>query len=157
MPDVQLLALNGFFQGWTSIKIGSNAVFDKYGFPNEVRVKRFQALLGKINSDNSLLGYQTGSAFKNFPLNSVVLSSYGLSFAEPGDYSRPNRFGPLVPKLSLPYVNHASSIGIQYGRGGVVVIADSTQWSNFSIFKKSYKDLFKNFFPKDPTKLILLI
>ena len=60
--------LNGFFQGWTSIKIGSNAVFDKYGFPNEVRVKRFQALLGKINSDNSLLGYQTGSAFKNFPL-----------------------------------------------------------------------------------------
>ena len=136
--------LNGFFQGWTSIKIGSNAVFDKYGFPNEVRVKRFQALLGKINSDNSLLGYQTGSAFKYFPPNSVVLSSYGLSFAEPGDYSRPNRFGPLVPKLSLPYVNHASSIGIQYGRGGVVVIADSTQWSNFSIFKKSYKDLFKN-------------
>ena len=136
--------LNGFFQGWTSIKIGSNAVFDKYGFPNEVRVKRFQALLGKINSDNSLLGYQTGSAFKGFPLNSVVLSSYGLSFAEPGDYSRPNRFGPLVPKLSLPYVNHASSIGIQYGHGGVVVIADSTQWSNFSIFKKSYKDFFKN-------------
>ncbi len=136
--------LNKFLEGWASIEVGANAVFDKRGFPNKVRVNRLQALLGKINSDGSLLAYQTGSAFRYFPLKSTVLSSYEISFAEPGDYSRPNRFGALEPKLSLPYANHASAIGIQYGKGGVVVIADSTQWSNFSIYKKSYKNLFKN-------------
>ena len=136
--------LNSFLSDFLNINIGTNAVYDKKGFPNKVTTKRLQILLGQIDSDGSLLPYQTGSSFDHFPFGAASLASYGLSFSEPGDYSNPNRFGNFRPKLSYSYGTHPSVISVPFGKGAVSVITDSTPWSNFSIFNKSYKELFKN-------------
>ncbi len=136
--------LNSFLSDFSGINIGTNAVYDNKGFPNKVTTKRFQRLLGQIDSNGNLLPYQTGSAFDHYPFEAASLASYGLSFSEPGDYSKPNRFGEFRPKLSYPYGTHSSVISFPFGKGAISVITDSTPWSNFAVFKKSYKELFKN-------------
>jgi hypothetical protein len=149
--------LNSFLSDFLRVNIGTNAVYDKKGLPNKVTTKQFQRLLGQIDSDGNLLPYQTGSAFDSYPFEAASLASYGLSFSEPGDYSKPNRFGNFRPKLSYSYGNHPSVISVPMGKGAISVITDSTPWSNFAVFKKSYKALFKNILGSLETPYSLIV
>ncbi len=125
-------------------KINSDAVYDFEGMPNHPEGFLGNILLGKINSNNHVFAWQTGSSFNHIPLNSIELASFGLSFAEPGDYARPNRFGTFVPSVRNKFISHSSLIAFSSGKGAVSIILDSTPWSNFSFFIGQYKHLFKN-------------
>lgn len=125
-------------------KINSDAVYDFEGMPNHPEGFFGNILLGKINSNSNVFPWQTGSSFNHIPLNSIELASFGLSFAEPGDYARPNRFGTFVPSVRNKFINHSSVIAFSSGKGAVSIILDSTPWSNFSFFIGQYKHLFKN-------------
>lgn len=134
--------LNAFLQPRFGAKINADAVFDPKGLPNIPITGKFAALFGSINASGQPLAWQTGASLGSLPLNAVQLANFGVSFSEPGDYSRPNRFGPFIPRMSLRFGNHSAVIGYGVGLGAIVVILDSTPWSNFSIFVGQYKALF---------------
>lgn len=134
--NAPLLALMG-------ISINSDAVFDSRGMPNEPVNEKALSLIGRIDAVGNPFPWQTGTSFGGLPLNAAQLATFGVSFSEPGDYSRPNRFGPFVPRVSLRYLNHTAVAAFGVGNGAVAVILDSTPWSTFSIFKEQYKQLFR--------------
>lgn len=127
-----------------STKINADAAYDSEGMPNHPIGFFGNILLGKINSNNHTFLWQTGSSFNYIPLNTIELASFGLSFVEPGDYSRQNRFGTFVPSIRNKFIQHSSVVAFSSGKGAVSIILDSTPWSNFSIFIEQYKHLFKN-------------
>jgi len=125
------------------LAIGKNAVFNREGRPNKVTTSYSEQPLGRILSNNVTFEYQTGASIIKFPWYSQILGDYGLGFVESGDYSRPNRFGYFEPKLNKPYYRPVSQLMIPSGKGAIVLLADSTPWSNFSIFKTPYRQWFR--------------
>lgn len=125
-------------------KVLSDAVYDANGMPNVPRTALSMFVLGRIDADDIPLPWQTGSSFSEIPINIVALASYGASFSEPGDYSRPNRFGPFSPRPTHRFGDHTAVGAIAVGRGAVVIILDSTPWSNFSLFRNAYPKLFRS-------------
>lgn len=129
---------NALLKKHFGISINSDATYDSIGMPAIPTTAFAGGMLGRIDAHNQPVAWQTGASFQSIPLRSVELMTYGLSFAEPGDYSRPNRFGPFVPDLSKRYFNHSALIATPHGSGSVAVLLDSTPWSNFSIFRVEY-------------------
>ncbi|MCA6118134.1 hypothetical protein J6524_25125 [Bradyrhizobium sp. WSM 1738] len=135
--------LNAFLRRF-GVMIGTNAVFDARGLPNVPTTSWVDFAFGKINATGEPWAWQTGASVSLLPMHSVELASYGLSFSEPGDYSRANRFGKFMPRVSLRFGNHTSVAGLTVGSGAVVAVLDSTPWSNFSFFAGQYKALFNS-------------
>ncbi len=125
------------------ILVSADATFDNLGMPNIPTSPLAAGILGRLDGNGLPFAWQTGSSFQTFPLAGLELLTYGASFAEPGDYSRPNRFGYFVPSLKQPYFNHSASIAVAHGKGAIAVILDSTPWSNFSIFKDQYNRMLR--------------
>jgi len=125
------------------MRINADAVYDATGMPNIPTIPVAGGLLGQIVANNRQFAWQTGASLEQLPTLGIELMSYGPSFSEPGDYSRANRFGPFVPELTKRYFNHSAAIGFAHGLGAVAVVLDSTPWSNFSIFKEEYNQMFR--------------
>jgi hypothetical protein len=135
--------LNAFLSGRFRMRINSDSVFDFRGMPTVPTVESLAAIVGRIDALGQPLPWQTGTSLAVLPPNAVQLSTFGMSFSEPGDYSRPNRFGPLASRVSLRFANHTSIAAFGADKGAIAILLDSTPWSNFSIFKEEYKRLFR--------------
>ena len=134
--------LNDFLTGF-GVRINSDAVFDPAGFLTKPKTDRIGAVLGRIDAFGQTMPWQTGASLAAMPINTVSLATFGLSFSEPGDYSRDNRFGSLIPRSSLRLMAHSAVTAFAVGKGAVAIVLDSTPWSTFSIFKEQYTHLFK--------------
>jgi hypothetical protein len=135
--------LNAFLSERFGMRINSDAVFDARGMPTVPTVETLAAVIGRIDALAQPLPWQTGTSLAGMPPNAVQLSTFGMSFSEPGDYSRPNRFGPLASRVSLRFANHTAIAAFGADKGAIAIVLDSTPWSNFSIFKEEYKRLFR--------------
>lgn len=135
--------LNSVLSTRFGIVVNADAVFNAVGMPTVPTTERFAALLGHIDAYGQPLPWQTGASLKSVPVNTVGIAAFGPSFSEPGDYSRQNRFGPFLPRATARFADHLAVAAFGVGRGAVVVILDSTPWSNFSIFMKPYRHVFR--------------
>ncbi len=135
--------LNAFLSRRFGIRINSDSVFDSRGMPTVPTVESLAAVIGRIDARAQSVPWQTGTTLALMPPNAVQLSTFGMSFSEPADYSRPNRFGPLVSRVSIRFANHTAIIAFGADQGAIAILLDSTPWSNFSIFKEEYKHLFR--------------
>lgn len=115
-----------------------DACFDRTGMPNKGGDKWGDAILGHILSGTSHQ-WLTGTSFRNVPWNAISLADYGPSFSEEGDYSKPNRFSSFTPSWEKDFSRFSGIIYSTFGLGSVIVVLDSTPWSNFSIFEQSYQ------------------
>jgi hypothetical protein len=136
--------LNAFLYPRFGIRIGTNAVFDARGMPTVPTTDKIAAVIGYINANSEPWAWQTGASLNALPIAAVELANFGTSFSEPGDYSKPNRFGPFLPRTSLRFGTHTSVMGLGVGAGAIFIVLDSTPWSNFSIFLSDYKRLFSS-------------
>ena len=135
--------LNGLLGEHFGALINADAVYNATGMPTVPTIQKAGMLVGRIDAHGYASPWQTGASMKRIPYNAVELATFGASFAEPGDYSRPNRFGPFIPNLGNRYFNHSSVVAFGHGKGAVAIVLDSTPWSNFSIFKEQYVHLFR--------------
>lgn len=149
--------LNSFLSTAFALRVNSDAVFDSQGMPTVPSTEMFAAVVGRIDARARPLPWQTGSSLAAMPVNAVALATFGPSFSEPGDYSRPNRFGPFLPRVSLRFGNHTAVAAFGAGEGAVAIIMDSTPWSNFSIFVEQYKHLFRGIISALSRPLILQV
>lgn len=136
--------LNAFLYPRFGIRIGTNAVFDARGMPTTPTTDKIASAIGYVNASGQPWAWQTGASLNALPISAVELANFGMSFSEPGDYSKPNRFGPFLPRTSLQFGTHTSVMGLGVGEGAIFVVLDSTPWSNFSIFLGDYKHLFSS-------------
>ncbi len=125
------------------VSINSDATYNPIGMPTLPTVKVAGGLLGRIDAHGRQFAWQTGASFRRIPLMGVELMTYGHSFAEPGDYSRANRFGPFAPELTKRFFNHSAVVAVPHGSGAIAVLLDSTPWSNFSIFREQYSQMLR--------------
>lgn len=125
------------------IKINADATYDFSGMPTIPTTGFAAFLVGRIDAHGREVPWQTGASLQKTPLTSVEIATFGPSFSEEGDYSRPNRFGQFIPALRNRYFNHSAAIATSHGLGAVAVVLDSTPWSNFAIFKEQYNQLFR--------------
>lgn len=123
--------------------LAADAVFDPHGMPNIPRTQFAAAILGRIDARDTAFPWQTGTSFSRLPVNALRLATFGLSYSEPGDYSRQNRFGYFQPRINLRFGAHAAVAISSYGQGAVAVVLDSTPWSNFAFFRSEYQALFR--------------
>jgi hypothetical protein len=135
--------LNAFLTPRFGLKINADAVYNEIGMPTVPLTERFAALFGRVDAHGRPMPWQTGTSLASMPVNTVPIAMFGLSYSEPGDYSRQNRFGPFVPRTSLRLTDHLAVAAIGTGRGAIAVILDSTPWSNFSQFMEQYRHLFR--------------
>lgn len=127
--------INSFLMKHFHIKINETATFDPIGNPIRNTTGYFGKLYGSVYANNIETRWQTGASFKQTHLNLIPLELPNLSFSEDADYSKQNRFGPFLPRLSLPYLKHPTLAGFTYGSGQVQILLDSTPWSTFSLFE----------------------
>lgn len=123
--------------------INADAVFDAAGMPNTPSTGRGAVCLGRIDAFGVSVPWQTGADLGRMPANAFMLATFGPSFAERGDYSHPNRFGPFQPHPSKRFLEHTAIAASAFGKGAIAVILDSTPWSNFAIFREQYPHLFR--------------
>lgn len=125
------------------VSINADATYDPIGMPTHPTVPVAGGVLGRIDANARQFAWQTGASFERIPPMAIELMTYGPSFAEPGDYSRANRFGPFVPTLTKRFFNHSAVVAIPHGNGAIAVLLDSTPWSNFSIFREQYSQMLR--------------
>jgi hypothetical protein len=135
--------LNAFLSPRFGIRVNADSVFDSRGMPTVPTVESLAAVIGRVDAFGQPLPWQTGTSLAAMPINAVQLSTFGMSFSELGDYSRPNRFGPFAPRVSLRFANHTAIAAFGADKGAIAILLDSTPWSNFSFFKEEYKRLFR--------------
>jgi hypothetical protein len=140
------------------IRINTDATYNPNGMPTLSTVAKAGGLLGRIDAHGRQFAWQTGASFQHLPARTVELMTYGPSFAEPGDYSRTNRFGPFAPELTKRFFNHSAVVAVPQGKGSVAVLLDSTPWSNFSIFREQYSQMLRGLVAalEHPTQLFIL-
>lgn len=124
--------------------LSDKAVFDKSGLPNNPNYYLSNVIAGHMGGNDVFFPWQTGTSLDHISLISKRFISYGMSFAEHGIYSNQNRFGDFVPDLKYSYLNHTAGLAWTLGKGNIIMINDSTPWSNFSIYKSQYKHLYKS-------------
>ena len=134
--------MNPWLRTNVGVAVASDAVFDEIGLPASHSALPSARLRGRVDADSTPVPYQTGASFESLPWDATVLSSYGVSYAEPANYATENRFGPFQPSVSYRLSNHPSLIAVPLGRGAVFVLTDSTFWSNFSLTLEIYQQLF---------------
>lgn len=125
------------------IRINSDATYDPVGMPTTPTTPPAGGFLGRIDAFGHQFAWQTGASLQRIPAMAVELMTYGPSFAEAGDYSRANRFGPFAPNLTKRFFNHSAVVAVARGKGAIAVLLDSTPWSNFSIFREEYSQLLR--------------
>jgi hypothetical protein len=135
--------LNRFLETLGRMRIAPSAVYNAEGRPNRPLVPFWTRFLGRIDAHGYGYPWLTGTDATRIPLRAVNLADYGPGFIEPGDYGRPNRFGPFLPRTVLPYGNVAGAFAFAHGQGAIAVVLDSTPWSNFSMFREEYRRLFR--------------
>lgn len=135
--------INSFLLPFFGTEINSDAVYNAVGMLATPRTDIAGVIAGRVDGTGMPLPWQTGASMKRLPLNGIELATYGLSFSEPGDYSGSNRFGAFSPDLENRYYNHSAIVAFGHGKGAVGIVLDSTPWSNFSIFREQYVDLFR--------------
>lgn len=123
--------------------VRSDATFNHKGFPIITHQSPLDILLGKINSNGLTFQWLTGASTDSFTLKSVDLWSLGSSYSALANYSLPNRFSTFTPSLQMRYIPHSGLLAHSVGRGMVTLLYDSTPWSNFSVYKQEYQDLFE--------------
>lgn len=126
-----------------NLKISSDAVFDKNGMPNRPSTGKLGFLFGRIDAGIEMYPWQTGASMEELNFCSFGLATYGMSFKEQADYSRPNRFGTFNPHEKLPFLNSTGIVNSSFGEGNILIVLDSTPWSNFALFRYPYLDIFK--------------
>lgn len=135
--------INKYLEHISSIRILSNDTFDANGLPNTPSHSTLFRILGRLDAVETKYPWLTGTSTAYIPLNAVILADFGNSFSENGDYGLPNRFGTFNPATWLPYSRLPAVISIPVGSGQVVIVLDSTPWSNFSFFREEYRRLFR--------------
>ena len=140
------------------VSINADATYNPIGMPTLATVPKAGGMLGRIDAHGRQFAWQTGASFQRIPAMGVELMTYGPSFAEPGDYSRANRFGPFVPELTKRFFNHSAVVAVSHGKGAVAILLDSTPWSNFSIFREQYTQMLRGLVGalEHPTQLFIL-
>ena len=123
--------------------IRSDATFNHKGFPIVTTESQLDVLLGKINSNGLSFQWLTGASTDSFNIKSVDLWSLGSSYSALANYSLPNRFSTFTPSLQMRYIPHSGVLAQSVGLGMVTLLYDSTPWSNFSVYKQEYQDLFE--------------
>lgn len=136
--------LSPLLEQLNGVQIGHTANFDKTGLPASTNIGFGGSILGHLTGISQEFTYLTGATFDRIPYGAAILGLYGPSFSEGAIYQQPNRFGTFKPSSRHAYGNHASLLAFSHGKGTVYVLADSTPWSNFSMFKDTYQDLFQN-------------
>lgn len=149
---------NALLSPYFGLRINDDATYNPIGMPTLPTVPEAGAFLGRIDAHGRQFAWQTGASFQRLPLQGIELMTYGHSFAEAGDYSRTNRFGPFIPELSKRFFNHSAVVAVAHGRGAVAVLLDSTPWSNFSIFREQYTQMLRGLVCalEHPTQLFIL-
>ena len=150
--------LNALLSERWGMRINTDAAYDREGRPNAPTTSTLLRAVGRMDATGVSTPWLTGSTASRIPPGSVVLAGFGPAFAEPGDYGRPNRFGPFLPRTTLPYASTAAAFAFPAGAGMVAVILDSTPWSNFSAFREEYRRLFRGLLGAlaEPTAVTLL-
>ena len=136
--------LNEFLLQHLGVQVNTDAVYSSSGMPNTPTTKAAAVGIGRIDAHGRDMPWLTGASLKKIPFMSIELASFGLSFSEEGDYSRQNRFGQFSPAIKNRYFNHTAVLAIPHGLGAAVVVLDSTPWSNFSIFREQYSQIFRS-------------
>jgi hypothetical protein len=137
--------------------LSDKAVFDRNGFPNKPNYYLSNIIAGHVGGNDVFFPWQTGTSLDRISLISTRFVTYGMSFAESGIYSNQNRFGDFVPALKNSYLNHTAGLAWTLGKGNIIMITDSTPWSNFSIYKSQYKHLYKSIIDIASNHYLLLI
>lgn len=135
--------INAFLRPLFGAAINTDAVYNSVGMLTIPTTDNAGILVARLDGHGRPLPWQTGASMKSLPAHAIELATFGASFAEPGDYSGPNRFGPFLPNLANRYYRHSAIIAFGHGNGAVSVVLDSTPWSNFSIFREQYVHLFR--------------
>ena len=135
--------LNKFLFPRFGVRVNSDAVYNRIGMPAVSATEPAGALFGRIIAHGRPVPWLTGASLGSLPPTAVTLASFGLSFSEPGDYSRQNRFGPFKPRTSLRFSDHIVVAALAVEHGAVAVILDSTPWSNFALFRNEYRQVFR--------------
>lgn len=150
--------LNSLLAKHFGVRINADATYNPIGMPTLPTVAKAGGLLGRIDAHGRQFAWQTGASFQRIPAMGIELMTYGPSFAEPGDYSRTNRFGPFAPQLTKRFFNHSAVVAVPHGQGAVAVLLDSTPWSNFSIFREQYSQMLRGLIGalEHPTELFVL-
>ncbi len=136
------------------IKISETAVFNKNGKLNKNNNSMTSFLFPTVETNIKQMEWLTGTSLKDFPINFIPLGFYGLSYSEDADYSNQNRFAKFNPTLNFPFINHISFGKINYKKGSIFVLLDSTPWSNFAFSKKMYKQYINNILIVCETKIL---
>lgn len=136
--------INEILSAFTTANLRIDSSYNFKGYPTKTESSFINRLVGTIEPNNSKFSWLTAATINEFPLLASEILGAEVSFSEEGDYSRPHRFGPFIPKLSDRYIPHTVSFMFPHGEGAVALFLDSTPWSNFSIFKKEYQDVFFN-------------
>lgn len=134
---------NALLEPYFGTRINADATYNAVGMPTLATVPVAGAFLGRIDAHGRQFAWQTGASFQRLPLQGIELMTFGPSFAESGDYSRANRFGPFAPELTKRFFNHSAVVAVAHGKGAVAVLLDSTPWSNFSIFREQYAQMLR--------------
>lgn len=127
------------------VRFDATAVFDAAGGLTRPVTRGVDVLLGASQSLGQPLLFQTGTSLTVEGISGLSLFHYGLSYAEPADYTRPNHFGSLQPQIKIAYRNHAAEwfVPISFYGGGWLLVGDSTPWSNFSFAMPGYLQWWK--------------
>ncbi|MBM4419814.1 MAG: hypothetical protein FJ033_16135 [Chloroflexi bacterium] len=124
------------------LSIAADAVIDARGLPVTHGAPLGGRLRARVDAAPRPLRYQTGASFAELPWFSTTLATFGPSYAEPANYATENRFGPFRASSTYRFKNHPSVVAVPVGSGLVLVLTDSTFWSNFSLAHSGYKALF---------------
>jgi len=135
--------INNLLAGFGAMRLRAGSVYDREGRPNRPISPAWLAAAGRIDATNRPTPWLTGTHASYLPLGTIPLAVYGPSYAEPGDYGRPNRFGFFLPRTRLPFENHVAAFAFPRGSGVIAVIMDGTPWSNFAIFREEFRRTFR--------------
>jgi hypothetical protein len=72
-----------------------------------------------------------------------VMTAYDI-VSDPVDYSKPSFFGRLIPGTRSGFGLFTVAAAARAGLGRVLMLADSTPFSNFSMFQETYPEFFLN-------------
>jgi len=87
------------------------------------------------------LGFETTCTLRASPLAEHAIIGYALG-REGVDYSHVNFFGNMQPDLDEAYGMFLQGVAMRHHRGRVFALADSTIFSNFSLFQSGRLELF---------------
>ena len=136
---------NALLAELAGVTVGARAVFAADGRPNVIGPTFGKPLRGHVLGVMEPFLFQTGTSFARIPMRYFGLAAHGATYSEAAEYFRPNRFGYFQSDPHTPDANHLAAMAIPVSEGLVVIITDSTPWSNFLMFRAAYRDAYRHF------------